>query len=449
MFFLKFFLKAGIIHPNDNPLDTKELEMLKKSFSFVILSLLLSCVAVPGVFSEEPAEIPLTTGNATISVPDLKLLATPLTQSELVVEVNAWQRLLKEKVTEISKLQIQSKTAEGDEKQAMLTKLTTLREERTELIDRLNAILGELNAKGGDVAIYEKYVNAVSGIEISSDDALSSWTAIQGWLMSKEGGFRWAFNIVKFLVILIVFKILANVSAKMAQKSLSKAKLSALLKDFIVNTTQKVVFLLGLIIALSMLEVNVGPLLAGLGVIGFVVGFALQNTLSNFAAGFMILLYRPYDIGDMVTAGGVTGTVNSMNLVSTTIKTPDNQNEIVPNGQIWGGNITNITGCETRRIDLLFGIGYDDDLAKTQKVLEEIVEGNELVLKNPAPVIKVHELADSSVNFICRPWVNTKDYWTVYWEITRAVKERFDEEGIGIPYPQRDVHVYHMDRQPS
>jgi small conductance mechanosensitive channel len=210
-----------------------------------------------------------------------------------------------------------------------------------------------------------------------------------------------------------------------------------------------VVFLLGLIIALSMLEVNIGPLLAGLGVIGFVVGFALQNTLSNFAAGFMILLYRPYDIGDYVTAGGVSGTVDSMNLVSTTIKTPDNQSEIVPNGQIWGGTITNVTGNETRRIDFVFGIGYDDDIAKAQKVLEEIVASNQKVLQNPVPVIQVHELADSSVNFVCRPWVNTGDYWTVYWEITRAVKERFDAEGIGIPYPQQDVHVYQMNPSSS
>ena len=145
-----------------------------------------------------------------------------------------------------------------------------------------------------------------------------------------------------------------------------------------------------------------------------------------------------------MTAGGVTGTVDSMNLVSTTIKTPDNQSLIVPNGQIWGDVITNVTGNATRRVDLVFGIGYDDDIAKAQKVLEDIVDGHNLVLKNPAYVIKVHELADSSVNFICRPWVRTGDYWTVYWDITRAVKERFDAEGIGIPYPQRDVHVYQM-----
>ncbi|MGD9876749.1 mechanosensitive ion channel family protein [Desulfococcus sp.] len=420
--------------------------MSRKSFGLIVLILMTAAMSItaPAALSKEPASVPTTTVNIKISVPDLKILLTPLTQSELAVEVDAWQRLVKDKVTEISRLQIQSKTVEGEEKQKILDQLTRLREERTALIDRFNAVLRELNAKGGDVATYEKYVKAVSGIDISSDDALSSWSAVRGWLTSKEGGIRWIFNIVKFILILLAFMIIANIVGAMARKSLTRASLSALLKDFIVNTTQKVVFILGLIIALSMLEVNIGPLLAGLGVIGFVVGFALQNTLSNFAAGFMILLYRPYDIGNFVTAGGVTGTVDSMNLVSTTIKTPDNQSLIVPNGQIWGDVITNVTGNATRRVDLVFGIGYDDDIAKAQKVLEDIVDGHNLVLKNPAYVIKVHELADSSVNFICRPWVRTGDYWTVYWDITRAVKERFDAEGIGIPYPQRDVHVYQM-----
>lgn len=417
--------------------------MKKKILPIILFGFFFSLYPLfPDAYSQEPPPTPVTVGDPKIAVSDLKLLVTPLTQEELTVEANAWQGLLKKKVTEISKLQIDVKTAADEQKASMLGSLTTLREERTGLIDRFKTVLNELSLKGGDVAAYEKYIKAVSGVEISSDDALSSWTAVQGWLLSREGGIRWGINLVKFLVILSIFKIAASVSGKMTRKALSRANLSALLKDFIVNTTQKVVFILGLIVALSMLEINVGPLLAGLGVVGFVVGFALQDTLSNFAAGFMILLYRPYDIGDAVSVAGVTGTVDSMNLVSTTIKTPDNQSEIVPNGKIWGGPITNITGNATRRVDLVFGIGYDDDMGKAQKVLEEIVAKNPLVLRNPTPTIKVHELADSSVNFVCRPWVNSGDYWTVYWEITRAVKERFDAEGIGIPYPQMDVHVH-------
>ena len=189
---------------------------------------------------------------------------------------------------------------------------------------------------------------------------------------------------------------------------------------------------------------NIGPFLAAIGVAGFVIGFALQDTLSNFAAGLMILLYRPYDMGDFISAGGVKGTVRSMSLVATTLATPDNQNVVVPNGSIWGGVITNVTGNETRRVDLTFGIGYSDDMGKAEGVLRDLVSNHPLVLKDPEPVIKVHELADSSVNFVCRPWVKTSDYWQVYWDVTRSVKESFDKAGISIPFPQQDVYMHQV-----
>ena len=184
--------------------------MSRKSFGLIVLILMTAAMSItaPAALSKEPASVPTTTVNIKISVPDLKILLTPLTQSELAVEVDAWQRLVKDKVTEISRLQIQSKTVEGEEKQKILDQLTRLREERTALIDRFNAVLRELNAKGGDVATYEKYVKAVSGIDISSDDALSSWSAVRGWLISKEGGIRWIFNIVKFILILLAFMIM-------------------------------------------------------------------------------------------------------------------------------------------------------------------------------------------------------------------------------------------------
>jgi small conductance mechanosensitive channel len=198
------------------------------------------------------------------------------------------------------------------------------------------------------------------------------------------------------------------------------------------------------VIALSMLEVNIGPFLAAIGAAGFIIGFALQGTLSNFAAGVMILLYRPYDVGDYVDIAGTAGTVDAMSLVSTTLKTPDNQIVVVPNGQIWGNVITNVTGSPQRRVDFTFGIGYDDDVDKAASVLEDILTSHKLVLKDPAPTIKVHELADSSVNLIARPWVKTSDYWTVYWDVTREVKKRFDAEGISIPYPQQDVYMHQV-----
>ena len=204
---------------------------------------------------------------------------------------------------------------------------------------------------------------------------------------------------------------------------------------------------IGLIWALSALEFSVAPLLAIVGAAGIVIAFAMQDSLSNFAAGFMILFFRPFDINDSVDAGGVQGTVRSMNLVSTTIRTFDNKLMIVPNSKIWNEVITNATGVTQRRVDMVFGIGYDDDIDRAQSILEEIVTSHPLVLKIPEPNIKLNELADSSINFICRPWVLTSDYWEVYWDVTKDVKKCFDKADIGIPYPQQDVHLYLANKE--
>ncbi|MDW2068516.1 mechanosensitive ion channel family protein, partial [Vibrio sp. 1579] len=170
-----------------------------------------------------------------------------------------------------------------------------------------------------------------------------------------------------------------------------------------------------------------------------IIGFALQDTLSNFAAGMMLLIYRPFDVGDFVYAGGVDGKVSHMSLVNTTIRTFDNQIIIVPNSKIWGDVIKNVTHERIRRVDMVFGIGYADDLLKAESVLTDIVTSHPAVLRAPEPMIKVHTLNTSSVDFIVRPWVKTDDYWEVYWDVTKEVKLRFDREGISIPFPQQDV----------
>ena len=315
--------------------------------------------------------------------------------------------------------------------------------ERTALIDRFNVVLDELDAKGGETEEYDTYIKAVSGITVDVTDASATWTTITGWLMSSEGGIRWAVNLIKFTVIVIVFYLLSIVTGKAAQKGFSKSKhFSSLLRKFLVLSARRLVLFIGFFVGLSALEINIGPVLAIIGAAGFVIAFALQNSLSNFASGILMLIYRPFDIGDMIIVAGVLGKVESMNLLSTQLRTPDNQLVIVPNNSAWGDVITNVTGITQRRVDLVFGIGYSDDIDKVQKILEEIVNANEQVLKEPEAVVKLHELADSSVNFICRPWVKPDDYWDVYWDITREVKRRFDEEGVSIPFPQRDVHIY-------
>lgn len=437
----------------------------EKHFS-IVCTLLVVSFFTSGTFGQEPEQkyTATTISDPQILVGDLELLLRPLTKSELIAEAEAWLQLLKSKISQISttEIQMRQKSREIDEKvkrigaaevelqskvkENLLENINKLREEQAALIDRFNVVLSALKNKGGDVEEYEMYVAAVSGLGVDIQDIkdISAFRMIVwSWLKSSEGGLRWLKNIAFFLLTLLAFYILSCFLGKITLRTVSASKrFSDLLKDFFVNAVRKAVMLIGIIIALSRLEIDIAPLLAGLGVAGFILGFALQGTLSNFASGLMILIYRPYDVGQIIEAAGVKGIVDSMNLVSTTIKTFDNQIVVIPNGEIWGGVIINVTGSDTRRVDMVFGISYTDDISKAAKILEDIASKHELVLKEPEPIIRLHELADSSVNFVCRPWVKTPDYWTVYWDVTRTVKERFDAEGISIPFPQRDVHIY-------
>jgi len=270
------------------------------------------------------------------------------------------------------------------------------------------------------------------------------WQKILDWLRQNSAGIL--VKLATILLVLFVFGILARLSRRLVQRALSASPVETteLLRRLLVGIAAKLVWLLGLLVVLSVVGVDVGPMLAGLGIAGFVLGFALQDTLSNFAAGLMIMFYHPFDVGDYVTAGGVKGVVHSVSLVSTVITTPDNQVMVVPNNKVWGDVINNVTAQDKRRVDLTFGIGYGDDIPKARAILEDILKSHDLVLDEPESVVRVHELGDSSVNFVCRPWCRTEDYWTVYWDVTEAVKQRFDAEGVSIPFPQRDVDIHQV-----
>jgi len=408
---------------------------------FAILLIPVSGALAQSDKKDQPA--PVTTKNPDITIDVLEHRLQPLTKEDLAVEADGWLQILKKHVGQVSEMQIKALEAEGDAKTELLESVTKLKEQQTALTDRFNAVINEFKLKGGTIEDYQAYVKAISGVEVDVSDASAAWTVITGWLISSEGGIRWAKNIVFFLIVILLSWVLSNIIGKAVQKAVVNIRsASELLKDFIVNISRRAVFVVGFIVALSMLEVNIGPLLAAIGAAGFILGFALQGTLSNFAAGIMILIYRPYDIGDLIDVGGMLGKVDAMTIVSTTLRKPDNQKVVIPNNMIWGDIITNITGTSKRRVDLVFGIGYSDDMAKAQAILEDILANHESVLKDPAPVVKVHELADSSVNFVVRPWVATENYWDVYWDITRSVKERFDADGVSIPFPQRDVHMH-------
>ena len=317
-------------------------------------------------------------------------------------------------------------------------------------LGRLGAIIAVLDSLELDSSDYKAVMfQQASNFSVSffSPDALLS-VLKDGWKSFKvaveENAPDVFFRIFIFFAVLFVFRLLSRFVRRLVRKATERSSLemSALLKNILISTIGGTVMALGVLIALSQVGISLGPMLAGLGVAGFIVGFALQDTLGNFAAGAMILIYRPFDVNDFVEVTGASGLVKKMNMVSTTITTFDNQTLVVPNSKIWGDVIKNVTAQKERRVDLEFGIGYDDDIELAERVLTEIVAAHEKVLEHPEPNIKLHTLGDSSVNFIVRPWTKTEDYWSVYWDLMREVKLRFDREGISIPYPQRDIHLY-------
>jgi len=308
----------------------------------MVLSAALVIAAAPAwAEGEKPA--PTTTANPAVPLNEFDLMLRPLTKDDLKVEAEGWLGLLKDHATRVSRNKIDSMKAEADAKTNLLAEATQLQEQQTALIDRVQAVVEELRKKGGEVDVYEKYLKTVSGLKVDVSDAGGSWTLVTGWLTSNEGGLRWLKNLLLFTLTLIAFKILSKILGSATRQAVSKlSNVSELLKDFLVNSIRKLTFVVGLVVALSMLEVNIGPFLAAIGAAGFILGFALQGTLSNFAAGLMILLYRPYDIGDFVNVAGTSGTVAAMSLVSTTLQS-DHQVITIPNGSIWGGIITNGT----------------------------------------------------------------------------------------------------------
>ena len=351
-------------------------------------------------------------------------------------------------MNDLRKLRLQLKTLPKNEE--LIARLAVTEQHMLLAAEILRHRAERMNSLGMEVSAYNAQLIAATGAlstEIFDSGVITGLASdfiggIADWL--ADNGARILFQILVFVVILAVAWKVARLGEIVMRRALNsdRVNLSQLLQRMIVSTTRSVILILGLLIGLSQLGVSLGPVLAGIGIAGFIIGFALQDSLSNFASGLMILMYRPFDVGDVIEVNNAFGTVRHMSLVNTTIHTFDNQSVIVPNNQIWQNAIKNLTGQETRRVDMKFGIAYSDDIEKAERILREIVASSDKVLDEPAPMIHLHELGDSSVNFIVRPWVKTEEYWDTYWEITRAVKVRFDAEGISIPFPQRDVHLY-------
>ncbi len=384
----------------------------------------------------------VSAADAQISTALLKVQLRPLSADEVKVELEAWLALLHAKATEMSLVELALADPELKEQAAANSKKAVkLNEEKSALIEKVRQAIVSAEAKGIDIKSADLYVTSVGGISPSGGIS-TVILAIKNWIISPQGGMKFVLSLGAFLLCVMVAALVGRIGSKAVGKALDRAgRTSDLLKSFFLNIIRRIALAVGVVVGLSYLGVNIGPMIAAIGGAGFVVGFALKDSLGNFAAGLMILFYRPFDIGNFIKTAGVSGTVESLSLVSTILKTPDNQEVIIPNGKVWADVITNVTAKNTRRVDLIFGVGYDDDLSQVQSILEDILKKNELVLDSPEAVIKLHELADSSVNFVVRPWSKTADYWDVYWGVTHQVKEAFDEAGISIPYPQRDLHM--------
>jgi small conductance mechanosensitive channel len=244
------------------------------------------------------------------------------------------------------------------------------------------------------------------------------------------------------VAIFVIGRWVARLLTNFARRLMTKAQIEDTLARFLGNIIYTVLLAVVIISTINQLGIETTSLLAVLGAAGLAVGLALQGSLSNFAAGVLIVAFKPYKVGDFIEAGGVSGSVEEVQIFTTVLKSPDNKRIIVPNSQVMAAEIVNYSANDTRRVDLVAGCGYDDDLDKVRRILNEIVSGDERILAEPAPTIAISELADSSVNFVVRPWVKGADYWGVYFDLTEQIKKRFDAEGVSIPYPQRDVHVY-------
>lgn len=372
----------------------------------------------------------------------LKARIRPMTRAFVQEELGVWLALLEATCAEISAKEIAGLQSTDDGQARFSEQAVLLRGQRGRLIERVNIVIAALEKKGGDGAAARAYVSSVVATPpiTGVNAAITSFTA---WLGSPDGGIAIGLELLQALATLLVAFLISRIAGMVAERAMRRVRSSsALLRQFVVSSVEKGLVLIGFLMALSALGVNMAPMLAAIGAAGLVLGLALQGTLGNLASGLMIMVFRPFDVDDIVDTAGAYGRVMGMTLMTTTIRTMDNRTVHVPNSMVWGDVITNVTANEMRRVDMVFGISYGSDFARAREVLLEILTSHDKVLEDPEPNVRVHELADSSVNLITRPWVKTTDYWDVFWDVTETVKRRFDDEGIQIPFPQRDVHFY-------
>ena len=380
-----------------------------------------------------------------ISADDLEVLLVPLTAEELSEVATTWQGYVRSQLEDIARINLKLRSASEAQEDDLRSQLSSLNDTGSEILDNYRVVLEAWTLKGAkaeDLTPHTDYILALKAGALKTTDLQTLFQNAWAWLISWDGGIGLLMAGLGVLLAVWAMMFVARMVRRVTERGLNKIPtISRMLKRFVATTVYWAVFVLGILVVLALFGVNVTPLFAILGGLSFILGFALQETLGNLASGLMIMVLKPFDTGDYIQVGGSSGFVDEMSVVSTKIRTFDNQIIVVPNSKIWGDVITNVSASEERRVDLVFGIAYSDNAARAIEVLKDLVAQHKLCLKTPEPEVFVGELGDSSVNIFCRPWSKSEDYWTVYWDLTGQAKEKFDQEGISIPFPQRDVHL--------
>jgi small conductance mechanosensitive channel len=432
--------------------------MVKKTSFLWLVAIFLSLA----VNAWANTEVEQTAAFSQMSKTKLSFKLSPMFEQELGEEAETWQKALQSKAQQVSQAElavreVSEQMANLDDKNliaeqektkaALVEDLTELRLEQEAISERLEIVLQEWKKKGGEIEAIEQYRKAVAGVHIDVKDTSGTWLFVSNWLSSEDGGIFWIKKFLRLAFALVLFALFYKLITKVSDKALDHSKISYLMTSFLKKTIRRILITIGVLLVLTALEFNIGPILAVIGAAGLVIGLALQNTLSNFASGLLILIYRPFDLDDYIEVAGVSGLVTEMTLLSTRIKTRDNKVLTIPNNHVWEGVITNYTESKMRRVDLIFGIAYGDDFEKAKRIISDVVKQHEFTLDDPEPIVRVTSLGDSSVNITCYPWVPTDKYWDVYWDLQEQVKHAFDDQGISIPFPQRDIHIISQPSQ--
>lgn len=387
--------------------------------------------------AQEAAPAPSPLADPEIALNELSLRLIPLTVDELAALAEEWLAIVKAGTEAVADEQVAILgLEEGAAADAARARLEDLAAERRALFERYTTVVDALELKGGDpatVAGYRAYRSAIIVEETRLTDWRTQVKRIAGWSTDPEGGLEVATRVGIVVAAFLGLLLVARVVRRVARRTLTRVpNISKLLQAFLVMVVYWLTIAVGLMIVLSALGVNVTPLFALVGGASFIAAFAMQDTLGNLAAGLMIMINRPFDEGDAVDIGGVTGTVRAVSVVSTTVVTPANEVIIVPNSKVWGNVIRNSSASETRRADLVFGVARSESIEKAQRVLEDTVRAHPKVLDAPAPAVSLSELTDSAIRFSVQPWTRREDFGSVQADLMRRIKENLEAAGIAV-----------------